>query len=147
MRTDFYIWPVLAMAVAGALVLSGLQTVWATGDREHTPAEERLCRSIAIVLNAPDTWIRVITSAMTLSGDVLIVQYVVDAEGKRSSGRTLACGLGPEKVADTGLRRIIAVTHDGRPLGPARLAFLQRYWLKTDEARQFGAKLPAFGER
>jgi hypothetical protein len=116
----------------------------AAGLKDPNAPEAILCRSITIVLNEPETKIRVITTAPQGS-DVLIVRYVVDAEGKRSGGRTLVCAFGNNLETDSSVREIIAVTHDGRALGPARLTLLKRYWLKSLIAQEIGANLPIFG--
>jgi hypothetical protein len=98
---------------------------------------EAACASLMVVMNPEGTAFDIV-SVQALSDWGMRFVYTATAPGRAPLRRTLACGFG-------GAGELLAVRVDGVPLGPARLALLERFWLGSGAAAI--ADLPAIPPR
>lgn len=117
--------------VAVVAVAAATGTVWgpavgAPGDRKG-----RICRSLLLVLNPPQARLTIESSRGIGFDDGVTLIYDADVPGDRRRLRRLTCAFAKPRSSRP---ELIAVSSDGRSLGPARLAFLKRFWLASPDA-------------
>lgn len=121
----------LAIGLTLALVL-GLASGWpgapALAGTEH---QARICRSLIVVLNPKDARITIASSRAIGFEDGVTLTYDTEMPGDRHRFRRLTCAFANPKSSSP---ELIAVSSDGRSLGPVRLTFLKRFWLKSQDA-------------
>jgi hypothetical protein len=102
---------------------------------------ETACSSILNVVNPEgSTFVR---HGSSLSGGDTVVRmlYAVSQPSGGTKCMVILCAFDPSNVASR-VPSLSAVSVNGRHLGPARLTFLNRFWLPSEEA---AASLPAGG--
>lgn len=116
---------VLASCLAVAL---GPPVVPAAAGSEQ---QARVCRSLLLVLNPRDARITIASSRSVGFDDGVTLTYDAEVPGQRPRLRRLTCAFARSQSS---MPELIAVSSDGRSLGPARLAFLKRFWLNSQDA-------------
>jgi hypothetical protein len=115
-----------AIAAAGSLVV-GL----ATGADHHMRAQlEETCGSLLTVINPEGAEFDRMSSDVNSGKGIVRMLYGVnrpgDAGGRRS---VIVCAFGTGTVMSSVSPELIAASVDGRTIGPARIALLNRFWL------------------
>lgn len=117
----------LTLAVALAAVVGPpFRSATAAPDQQA-----RICRSLLLVLNPPDARISVSSSRVVGFEDGVTLAYDVEAPNMRHRFRRITCAFSRSRTLAP---ELIAVSSDGRTLGPARLTFLKRFWLNSPDA-------------
>jgi hypothetical protein len=98
-------------------------------------SREATCTSLMVVMNPAGSTFELIALQELKDAGVRLL-YEAQAPGGAPQRRTLACGF------DEYAGALAAVSVDGTPLGPARLALLKRFWLDSGAA---ASALPPVG--
>ena len=101
-------------------------------------SQARACRSILLVLNPAGSELQVLSSNPTSTGQGVVLSYSSTPPGQRQRNRQLMCVFGRNRLGPDDL---LVLSSDGRVLGPARLAFIKRFWLVSREAREADSAL------
>lgn len=117
----------VVLGACGLLALAGAPRAVAATNGEQA----RICRSILLVLNPAQSLITVEQSRSVGFEDGVTILYDVEAPGQRRRYRRITCAFAKSRLHGHDL---VAVSSDGRSLGPARLALLKRFWLNSPEA-------------
>lgn len=136
-----------ALAALGAVALGtglGLATVAAAQTFSFENQDElagKTCRSILAVLNPATTDLDISSSMRIGDANAVVISYVARPATGLAKSRKLVCAFKDKGGAFNRSRELVSVTSDGSPLGPARLRFLQRFWVGSSEAEAAAAAL------
>lgn len=122
----------VSIAVAAAVAAAVASSVWSVADGYR---DARACRDALPALE--ENGDIVVDSLVRDSGRpaVFAIGYrVTDAAGSRAGQLRCAFGNGPD-----GRRHLLGLELGGRPVGDARLYFLERFWLGDPAAINSGA--------
>jgi hypothetical protein len=123
---------ILAVAVMGAA--SAASQTFSVANLDE--AASRTCRSIISVLNTARTEIDVTSTMRIGEANAVSIGYVSRPETGVPRNRRIVCAFQDQGSGFRRSRRLVGVTSDGVPLGPARLRFLHRYWIGSAEAER-----------
>jgi hypothetical protein len=110
---------------------AGLALALAAIVHADSASQARVCRSIAVVLNPAESKLQVLSSSSVASGQGIMLTYAVILTTVPPRSRKLVCVFATNRL---GPDELLTVASDGRQLGPARLGFLKRFWLRSPEA-------------
>ncbi|MEQ1577013.1 MAG: hypothetical protein ABL894_05105 [Hyphomicrobium sp.] len=122
------LWSVFA-ATAFA-VLSASQMVNASSSRTRV---ETACASILNVVNSQGSTFERHGSSLSAGDQVVRMLYTVRSPGGQAKKVVILCAFDGTSLTDIN-PRLSAVSINGRAMGPARLVFLNRFWLRSHEA-------------
>lgn len=121
----------IALAVvAWAARLAVAQSPLSGGDERAV----RSCRSIIAVINPATTDIDVTSTLRINEANAIAISYVSRPATGLPRSRKLVCSFKDKGGTFNKTRELVNVVADGAQLGPARLRFLQRFWIGSREA-------------
>ena len=123
----------VAAGVAVSLAVGALSAASPFVDQQA-----RLCRSILLVLNPAKARITVEASRIVGFDDGVTMTYEAEVPGERRRARRITCAFAKTRARGP---ELIAVSSDGRSLGPARITFLKRFWLASPDAAKAEAAI------
>jgi hypothetical protein len=128
--------PIALGGIAALAALFGLQ-LWnaATGKTRL----ETACASILSVVNPPGSTFEAIGGNLSSGNTVARLLYVINRPGGDSKRAIILCAFDSTSIYGQA-PKLVAVSVNGSQLGPARIAFLNRFWLPSEEA---AAALPS----
>ncbi|MBA4171359.1 MAG: hypothetical protein C0511_01555 [Hyphomicrobium sp.] len=103
----------------------------------------KTCRSILAVINPASTALEITSTLRIGDANAVVITYVARPQTGLPKGRKLVCSFKDSGGTFRRSRDLVAVTSDGGPLGPARMRFLQRFWVGSIEAEAAAAKIAA----
>lgn len=124
--------------VVWAAKLAVAQTFSRSGQDERAV---RACRSIIAVINPATTNVDVTSTMRIGEANAIAISYVSRPATGLPRSRKLVCSFRDAGGTFNKTRELVNVVADGSQLGPARLRFLQRYWIGTREADDAAARL------
>lgn len=126
-RTSFN----LAIIVGGGLVT--LFAIHALSTSRATSRLETACASILNVVNPHGSTFEKHSTSLSAGDRVVRMLYSVNLPDGQAKRVIILCAVDNRSMPD-GLPPLAAVSLNGHQLGPARLSFLNRFWLRSDEA-------------
>lgn len=94
----------------------------------------RTCRSIIAVVNPATSALDVTSTLRIGEANAIAISYVARPPAGVPRNRKIVCTFKDDGGTFRRTRTLTAVTSDGRPLGPVRMRFLQRFWLASRDA-------------
>lgn len=101
----------------------------------------RVCRSIIAVINPATSDLDVTSTLRIGEANAIAISYVSRPATGLPRSRKLVCSFKDQGGTFNKTRELVNVVADGAQLGPARLRFLQRYWIGSREADEAAGRL------
>jgi hypothetical protein len=136
----------VAAAICGATAGGPARTQTAQQTAGQPNLEERArrtCHSIIAVINPPTTTIELTSTLRMGDANAIVISYVARPASGLPRRRNLVCSFQDYAAAAGKTRYLTGVTSDGTALGPARLRFLQRFWVGSRDAETAADALTA----
>jgi len=131
-RRPWHLVGVIAVFLAGVL---GINQINASGTRSR---HESACASVLNVVNPAGSTFERHSAGLGADDATVRLHYTVRLPDGRDRRTVILCAF-ETSTSYAVTPRLVAVTVNGQALGPARLAFLNRFWLPSDAA---AAELP-----
>jgi len=129
----------IVIAIATAMALMATYAVLSLSNSSGRDRLQTACASLLNVLNPPGSTFERVGANMSASDTVARLLYVINRPGAGPSRAVILCAF--EDVPVYGQHpKLVAVSLNGLQLGPARLSFLNRFWLQSVES---AAALPS----
>ena len=103
----------------------------------------RTCRSIIAVVNPAAASLDVTTTLRIGEANAIAISYVSKPAAGLPRSRKLVCSFKDKGNTFNRSRELVNVVVDGTQLGPARMRFLQRFWIGSRDADEAAALLDA----
>lgn len=131
-----------AAVLAAAAIVVGLPAP-ARSQQQSSPddAPSRTCRSIIMVINPASTTIDITSTLRIGEANAVAISYIARPDSGLPRPRKIVCSFEDRGGAYRRSRELVGVTSDGMPLGPARLRFINRFWIGSREAEAAAAAL------
>lgn len=123
----------LQLAVFGVATLAALLAMQAVNTATSRGKLETACASILNVVNPPGSTFEAMGGNLSTGDTVARLLYVINSPDGASKRAIILCAFDSAPVYGQA-PRLVAVSVNGNQLGPARLAFLNRFWLPSEEA-------------
>jgi hypothetical protein len=94
------------------------------------------CQSLLVLLNPEGSTFEVTWTQPPGAEGAAKVLYTVYPPHAKARRRILACTFERPEAGDRNAMRLLAVASDGQQLGPARVALLNRFWMRSQQARR-----------
>ena len=127
--------------VKAAAVTAGVCAVYLLTGQRSASRMETACASILNVVNPSGSTFEREDAGKETSDRVVRLLYNVNEPGGHAKRVIILCAFDGRALSGP-VPPLVAVALNGRQLGPARLAFLNRFWLKSEQAQ---TALPATG--
>ncbi len=101
----------------------------------------RTCRSIIAVVNPAAASLDVTTTLRIGEANAIAISYVSKPAAGLPRSRKLVCSFKDKGNTFNRSRELVNVVVDGTQLGPARMRFLQRFWIGSRDADEAAALL------
>lgn len=101
----------------------------------------RTCRSIIAVINPKSTELDVTSTMRIGEANAVAIAYISRPATGLPRSRKLVCSFKDAGGTFKRTRELVNVVADGSQLGPARLRFLQRFWIGSREADDAATRL------
>lgn len=101
----------------------------------------RSCRSIIAVVNPAASSLDITTTLRIGEANAIAISYVAKPASGLPKSRKLVCSFKDKGGTFNRSRELVNVVVDGTQLGPARMRFLQRFWLGSRDADEAAALL------
>lgn len=119
-------------AVVGPATGPASAQVLAAGNLEEQA--NRTCRSILAVVNPASTGIDITSTLRIGEANAVAISYVARPATGLPRSRKLVCSFSDKGGTFRRSRELVGVTSDGVQLGPARMRFLNRFWIGSRDA-------------
>ncbi len=124
--------------VVWAARLAMAQSFTSSGQDERAV---RACRSIIAVINPASTDLDVTSTLRIGEANAVAISYVSRPKTGLPRSRKLVCSFKDKGGTFNKTRDLVNVVADGAQLGPARLRFLQRFWIGSRDADEAALRL------
>jgi hypothetical protein len=121
----------LLLQATALLAVAYALKVWSGQGRQGRV--ETACSSILNVINPEGSTFEQLGSSLSAGGSVARMLYTITDTDGRSKRAIILCAF-DAAASFAQPAKLIAVSVNGQQLGPARLSFLNRFWLPSKEA-------------
>ena len=122
-----------AAVVIAAGVLAALFGIHIWTGNSGKSRLETACASLLNVLSPPGSTFEQMSASLSAGDSVARMSYSVNTPDGTSKRTIILCAFDGTSAYGP-LPKLVAVAINGHQLGPARLAFLNRFWLPSEEA-------------